>query len=86
MCPFPDVITYFQIMFIGDSTNRGVMHYVIERVNDSLAVYDKTHDTKLYRKLNDGRTSASFSYYPQFWLKTAERPAFDETVLQLIRK
>ena len=72
-------------MFIGDSTNRGIMHYLIEHANESLTEWDKTHDTKVYRNLNRMQTTVSFAYYPQFWLSADLRPMFDETLFQLIK-
>ncbi|XP_072174301.1 cadherin-like and PC-esterase domain-containing protein 1 [Diadema setosum] len=73
-----------KLLFLGDSTNRGMMYYLMERVNGSLYEWDKTHDTKHYINLNGGRTSASFSYYPQFWLPAAHRPLFDHALYQLV--
>ncbi|XP_011666679.1 cadherin-like and PC-esterase domain-containing protein 1 isoform X1 [Strongylocentrotus purpuratus] len=73
-----------KLLFIGDSTNRGIMYYLMERMNSSLYEWDKTHDTKLYTNLNDRQTSVSFSYYPQFWLPTKERPVFEQTFEQLL--
>ncbi|XP_041457826.1 cadherin-like and PC-esterase domain-containing protein 1 isoform X1 [Lytechinus variegatus] len=74
-----------KLLFIGDSTNRGIMYYLMERMNSSLYQWDKTHDTKLYTDLNDKQTSASFSYYPQFWLPVNERPVFEKTFNHLLR-
>ncbi|KAM7309234.1 cadherin-like and PC-esterase domain-containing protein 1 [Ixodes scapularis] len=75
-----------KLLFIGDSTNRGMMHYVMERLNGSLQHWDKTHDIRLYGNLNRGETTASFAYYPQFWLPTSQRPVFDKAVYQLIER
>ena len=76
----------FQIIFIGDSTNRGMMHYLIERANGSLTTWNKTHDTIIYRNLNSNSTRVAFAYYPQFWLDTRQRPTFEDTVADLINR
>lgn len=75
-----------KLLFIGDSTNRGMMHYVIERVNGTLNEWDKTHDIRVYNNVNSGRTAVSFAYYPQFWLPTNQRPVFDKALYHLIQK
>ncbi|XP_064488708.1 cadherin-like and PC-esterase domain-containing protein 1 [Ornithodoros turicata] len=75
-----------KLLFIGDSTNRGMMHYAMERLNGTLQQWDKTHDLRLYSNLNRGETSVSFAYYPQFWLPTQERPVFDKALYQLIER
>ncbi|KFM56818.1 hypothetical protein X975_20021, partial [Stegodyphus mimosarum] len=69
-----------KLLFIGDSTNRGMMHYVIERLNGTLSEWDKTHDIRVYTNVNNGRTAVSFAYYPQFWLPTNQRPVFDKAL------
>lgn len=73
-----------QVLFIGDSTNRGMMYFLMEQVNSSLQDWGKAHDTLVYRNLNRGRTQVSYSYYPQFWLKRNERPTFRQALLQLL--
>lgn len=75
-----------QVLFIGDSTNRGMMYYLMERVNTTLEDWDKAHDTIIYHNLNQGRTIASYSYYPQFWLPKAQRPTFQRALEQLIER
>ncbi|GAB6029952.1 cadherin-like and PC-esterase domain containing 1 [Chamberlinius hualienensis] len=75
-----------KILFIGDSTNRGIMHYLMERLNGSLTEWDKTHHLKVYNNVNGGRTSVSFAYYPQFWLPTNERPVFEKAFYQLLQR
>ncbi|XP_060069203.1 cadherin-like and PC-esterase domain-containing protein 1 [Ylistrum balloti] len=74
-----------KLLFIGDSTNRGILHYILERINGSLTQWDKTHNLKIYRNVNNNSTVLSFAYYPQFWLPTDHRPAFDKAVYQIIR-
>lgn len=77
-------------MFVGDSTNRGLMHYVIEKVNGSLTHWDKTHDVTVYSHINSNNnnsgTSLAFAYYPQFWRSDAERPTLQHTIEDLIHR
>lgn len=75
-----------QVLFMGDSTNRGMMYFLMERVNSSLADWGKAHDLLVYRNLNAGRTTVSYSYYPQFWLEKQRRPTFRQALLQLISR
>uniref|UniRef100_A0A8C9WEM4 Cadherin like and PC-esterase domain containing 1 n=1 Tax=Scleropages formosus TaxID=113540 RepID=A0A8C9WEM4_SCLFO len=75
-----------KVMFIGDSTNRGMMYYFMERVNGTLEEWDKAHDTLIYRDVNNGSTLVSYSYYPQFWLEKERRPTFEVALQQLIRR
>ena len=76
----------FQLLFIGDSTNRGMMYELMETLNTSLTSWDKTHNIKRYEMLNQRRTVTSFSYYPQFWLPVQERPVFDKSLYRLIKR
>ncbi|KAI4879605.1 hypothetical protein NFI96_026964, partial [Prochilodus magdalenae] len=75
-----------KVLFIGDSTNRGMMYYLMERVNTTLEDWDKAHDTIVYHNLNQGRTLISYSYYPQFWLHKNQRPTFQRALQQLIER
>ncbi|MCJ8743070.1 hypothetical protein PDJAM_G00089570 [Pangasius djambal] len=75
-----------KVLFIGDSTNRGMMYYLMERVNTTLEDWDKAHDTIIYHNLNQGRTLISYSYYPQFWLHKNQRPTFQQALEQLIER
>ncbi|KAK9526032.1 hypothetical protein VZT92_016691 [Zoarces viviparus] len=79
-----DCLTDRKVLFIGDSTNRGMMYFLMERVNSSLEDWGKAHDTLVYRNLNGGQTLVSYSYYPQFWLEKNQRPTFRQALLQLI--
>lgn len=73
-----------KLLFIGDSTNRGMMYFLMERVNTSLQDWEKAHDTLIYRNVNGGRTLISYSYYPQFWLQPNQRPTFMESLDTLL--
>ncbi|XP_015254892.1 PREDICTED: cadherin-like and PC-esterase domain-containing protein 1 isoform X2 [Cyprinodon variegatus] len=75
-----------KLLFVGDSTNRGMMYFLMERVNSSLDDWGKAHDTLLYQNLNQGRTQVSYSYYPQFWLEKNLRPTFREALVQLLNR
>ncbi|KAJ8411406.1 hypothetical protein AAFF_G00174120 [Aldrovandia affinis] len=75
-----------KVLFIGDSTNRGMMYYLMERVNATLEDWDKAHDTIVYHNVNEGRTLITYSYYPQFWLEKARRPTFERALEQLIER
>ncbi|KAM9824593.1 cadherin-like and PC-esterase domain-containing protein 1 [Neosynchiropus ocellatus] len=75
-----------KLLFIGDSTNRGMMYFFMERVNTSLADWGKAHDTLVYGELNGGRTFVSYSYYPQFWLEKSRRPTFRQALQQLLHR
>ncbi|XP_068162505.1 cadherin-like and PC-esterase domain-containing protein 1 isoform X2 [Antennarius striatus] len=77
---------FVQVLFIGDSTNRGMMYFLLERVNASLEAWGRAHDTRVYQGLNGGRTLVGFSYYPQFWLDRKSRPTFREALLQLLHR
>ncbi|KAI8483518.1 Cadherin-like and PC-esterase [Branchiostoma belcheri] len=79
-------LTRKKVLFIGDSTNRGMMYYLMEQVNGTLTEWDKTHNIKVYDNLNNNRTSVSFAYYPQFWLQANHRPVFDKALYQLMRR
>ncbi|NXL86598.1 CPED1 protein, partial [Alectura lathami] len=69
-----------RILFIGDSTNRGMMYYLIERE------WQKTHDVKCYNNINEGKTFISYSYYPQFWMAADQRPTFEKALEQLLQR
>ncbi|XP_063097679.1 cadherin-like and PC-esterase domain-containing protein 1 isoform X1 [Cavia porcellus] len=75
-----------KIIFIGDSTNRGIMYYLIERVNETLQEWQKLHGTKLYPNVNGGKTLISYSYYPQFWLSSSLRPTFEKALEHLLQR
>ncbi|XP_075580129.1 cadherin-like and PC-esterase domain-containing protein 1 [Pelecanus crispus] len=75
-----------RILFIGDSTNRGMMYYLIERVNKTLQEWQKTHDVKCYHNINEGKTFISYSYYPRFWMNANQRPTFEKALEQLLQR
>lgn len=71
-----------QLLFVGDSTIRGMMHYLIEKLNGSLNLYEKTHSLRIYSNLNAASTLFGFSYYPRFWIYS-DMPSLTSTVLKL---
>ncbi|KAM6436599.1 cadherin-like and PC-esterase domain-containing protein 1 isoform 2-T2 [Liasis olivaceus] len=73
-----------KVLFIGDSTNRGMMYYLIERVNETLQEWQKAHGMKFYHNVNNRSTFISYSYYPQFWINVSLRPTFEEALEQLL--
>ncbi|KAI8742978.1 cadherin and PC-esterase domain-containing protein 1, partial [Biomphalaria glabrata] len=75
-----------KVLFIGDSTNRGILHYIVHRLNGSLVKWDKTHNISLYTGLNNGHTIFGFAYYPQFWLSSKEQPHLDKALFQLFKR
>ncbi|XP_071961477.1 cadherin-like and PC-esterase domain-containing protein 1 [Antedon mediterranea] len=75
-----------RVIFLGDSTNRGIMYYIMEQVNGTLNEWDKTHDIKIYNNLNHNRTSTVFGYFPQFMIPANQRPMFDKAFMQVLAK
>ncbi|XP_059567635.1 cadherin-like and PC-esterase domain-containing protein 1 isoform X1 [Myotis daubentonii] len=75
-----------KILFIGDSTNRGMMYYLIERLNETLQEWQKVHGTKFYHNVNGGKTLISYSYYPQFWMSPSLRPTFEKALEHLLQR
>jgi len=74
------------LMFLGDSTNRGIAHHIIQEVNGSLTEGGKTHTTRDFGVVNDNRTRVTFAYYPHFWLPADHRPTFKKVLYQLIKR
>ncbi|XP_075552307.1 cadherin-like and PC-esterase domain-containing protein 1 isoform X3 [Dermacentor variabilis] len=93
-CRYPEVSNTFlktclegkkQLLFLGDSTNRGIMYYVLMRLNGTLGEWHRSHGIALHaQRLNRGRTAAGFAYYPQFWLPPNRRPTLARTLNQLV--
>ncbi|XP_028307411.1 cadherin-like and PC-esterase domain-containing protein 1 isoform X2 [Gouania willdenowi] len=75
-----------KVLFIGDSTNRGMMYFLMERLNSSLEDWSKVHHTLVHRNLNGGRSLVSYSYHPQFWLEKERRPTFRQALLKLLHR
>lgn len=62
------------------------MYYLIERLNETLQEWQKVHGTKFYHNVNDGKTSISYSYYPQFWISPSLRPTFEKALEHLLQR
>ncbi|XP_037692216.1 cadherin-like and PC-esterase domain-containing protein 1 isoform X2 [Choloepus didactylus] len=75
-----------KILFIGDSTNRGIMYYLIERLNETLQEWQKVHGTKFYHNVNGGKTWIGYSYYPRFWISPSLRPTFEKALEHLLQR
>ncbi|KAM9216742.1 cadherin-like and PC-esterase domain-containing protein 1 isoform 2-T2 [Dugong dugon] len=75
-----------KVLFIGDSTNRGIMYYLIERLNETLQEWQKVHGIKFYHNVNGGKTLISYSYYPQFWISSLLRPTFEKALEHLLQR
>lgn len=71
------------LLFFGDSTIRGMMYYLIERINGSLQAWDVSHGTLLYTNVNGGTTTMCFMYHPQFWLPLDQR---NNTLARMLQK
>ncbi|XP_067949873.1 cadherin-like and PC-esterase domain-containing protein 1 [Watersipora subatra] len=67
----------YQLLFVGDSTNRGIMQSLMERVNGSLYHAIKSHGFIRYDNVGLAN-NFSFTYYPIFWKK--EQPTFAESL------
>ncbi|XP_055351356.1 uncharacterized protein LOC129597723 [Paramacrobiotus metropolitanus] len=70
-----------RFIFLGDSTNRGILAYALQLLNGSLWSDEKIHSIKVYT-FPEQNVSFSFAYYPQFWIPKNLRPTFKKTVLQ----
>lgn len=62
------------------------MYYLIERLNETLQEWQKVHGTKFYHNVNGGKTSISYSYYPQFWISPSLRPTFEKALEHLLQR
>lgn len=58
------------------------MHYLIEKLNGTLGLYEKTHNMRIYSNLNQAKTSFAFGYYPKFWSQD-NMPSLTSTVSKL---
>lgn len=76
------IIAVFQILFLGDSTLRGMMYEAVQQLNGSLARWEKSHDVAVYNQTNKGNTIFAFAYYPKFWRR--KLPSFELTLKKLI--
>ena len=83
------------LLIIGDSTSRGIMNYIVERLNGTLTEADKTHNWKQYRftlkpqseaYLANFEVTVTFVYYPKFWIPLQKRPSFDKILAHLLKE
>ena len=61
------------LVFFGDSTLRGMMYYIIEKINTTLNEWRVVHDHVVLDNVNFHATKFIYVYYPQFWLPPEER-------------
>ena len=72
-----------QLIFLGDSTNRGMMDTIVEQLNGALASNEKLHRFH-HQVANNGLTPVTFEYYRKFWMEP--RASFRETLLQTLHR
>lgn len=75
-----------KILLIGDSTCKGIMYYLIEKINGSLQDWTASHSSVFYKNVNNERTTFSFAYYPQFWLPKNQRLVYEKTLDGLLKE
>ncbi|XP_065890316.1 cadherin-like and PC-esterase domain-containing protein 1 isoform X2 [Dysidea avara] len=73
-----------KILMIGDSTCRGIMYYLIEKINGSLQHWTNSHSSITYT-INDG-TVFSFQYYPQYWVPQHHSPSYEQALDILLKE
>ena len=60
-------------LFFGDSSLRGIMYYMIEKINNTLYEWELVHSHVVYANIDGQGTNFAFYYYPQSWLPLSER-------------
>ncbi|XP_065569082.1 cadherin-like and PC-esterase domain-containing protein 1 [Artemia franciscana] len=73
------------VLFLGDSTLRGMVHRIIQMANKTLATDEKLHEYHIFRNVNENRTFIAFNYYPIFWKKQNTQKSFMEALRLLFR-
>lgn len=41
-----------KVLFIGDFINRGILYYILEKINGFFFEWDKIYNLKLYKSIN----------------------------------
>ena len=72
-----------QLIFIGDSTNRGMMDTIVEQLDGALTSSEKLHSFN-HQMANSALTSVTFEYYPKFWQEP--RTSFRDALVQTLRR
>jgi len=72
-----------KLIFVGDSTNRGLMDTVVQQLNGAVLSSEKLHG--FHRQVANGNlTAVTFEYYPKFWLQ--HRTSFTQTLIETLRR
>ncbi|VDL97360.1 unnamed protein product, partial [Schistocephalus solidus] len=90
------VCLHFQVLFVGDSTLRGLMYALLEHVNRSLENWRQSHDMLVFQRgayggryeaVEEGeaafRPVVAFAYFPLFWLAKPSPSSLTEAVTGL---
>ncbi|XP_064476026.1 cadherin-like and PC-esterase domain-containing protein 1 isoform X2 [Ornithodoros turicata] len=75
-----------KLLFVGDSTNRGIMYYTVRRLNGTLTQWEQSHGHLDMRNINGGTTAVGFAYYPRFWMSPDKMPSLVDTLRQLVER
>nr|VZI32520.1 unnamed protein product [Spirometra erinaceieuropaei] len=87
------------VLFVGDSTLRGLMYALLEHVNHSLETWRQSHDILVfqhdlhggrYMTVEDGelavRPVIAFAYFPLFWQTNPNRLNLTKAVTGLLNQ
>ncbi|XP_057373331.1 cadherin-like and PC-esterase domain-containing protein 1 [Daphnia carinata] len=75
-----------KLIFVGDSTNRGMMESLLERLDGWLTTSDRTkwHGYRHRLANTGGQTQFDFDYYPKFWMSS--RTSLEQTLTHMLRR
>ncbi|XP_046439706.1 cadherin-like and PC-esterase domain-containing protein 1 [Daphnia pulex] len=75
-----------KLIFVGDSTNRGMMESLLERLDGWLTTSDRTKWHGYRHRLANigGQTQFDFDYYPKFWMSS--RTSLQQTLTHMLRR
>uniref|UniRef100_A0A0P6JYB6 Cadherin and PC-esterase domain-containing protein 1 n=1 Tax=Daphnia magna TaxID=35525 RepID=A0A0P6JYB6_9CRUS len=75
-----------KLIFVGDSTNRGMMEALLERLDGWLTTSDRTKWHGYRHRLANvgGQTQFDFDYYPKFWMSS--RTSLQQTLTHMLRR
>ncbi|KAL5105272.1 Cadherin-like and PC-esterase domain-containing protein 1 [Taenia crassiceps] len=88
------------ILFVGDSTLRGLMYALLNKLNGSLRYWEASHDQLVFESLDGGffqRTNAkstggyassviAFAYFPLFWSRKRHGRNLADVISQSLRR
>ena len=69
ICVYINTFKSLKLLFLGDSTNRGVMHTILEKLSGNLHKIEKIHAFKQFKNIQESGTDVGFMYYPRFWMQ-----------------